>query len=43
MMARVWRAMARFEGSIWGDAAGAACLFVLLWVGLWLPLVIGGR
>jgi hypothetical protein len=43
MRARVWRAMARLEDSLWGDAVGVACMFVLLWVGLWLPLVIGGR
>lgn len=41
MMARVLRAMARFEASIWGEAFGAFALFLGLWVFLWLPALFG--
>lgn len=43
MIGVIRRAMARFEDSIWGDALGAACLFVLLFVALMLPVpFVGG-
>ena len=38
-MARIRRALARFEDSLWGDAVGVVCLFGMLGMALYAPLL----